>query len=113
MQTNCSVMYVCEIYTNRPRSGGALGQAAPPPNFFESEKICSLIECVPFLTQNNAGLCTLVAMLRAYVKRVSQRSAESRGFPPGTSVSSHGEVDGAGSDKHRRVKKYCKDKQPK
>ena len=32
------------------------------------------------------------------VKRVSQRSAESRGFSPGTPVSSHREVDWVGYD---------------
>jgi hypothetical protein len=33
-----------------------------------------------------------------HVKRVSQRSAESRGFSPGTPVSSHREVDIVGWD---------------
>ncbi len=36
------------------------------------------------------------AQFSTHVKRVSQRSAESRGFSPGTPVSSHREVDRVG-----------------
>ncbi len=35
-----------------------------------------------------------------HVKRVSQHSAESRGFSPGAPVSSHRKVDRVGQDKH-------------
>ena len=42
---------------------------------------------------------------RTHVKRVSQHSAESRGFSPGAPVSSHKEVDSMGWDKHRQGSK--------
>ncbi len=39
-----------------------------------------------------------------HVKRVSQHSAESRGFSPGAPVSSHKEVDRVGTNTDRKVK---------
>ena len=44
------------------------------------------------------------------MKRVSQHSAESRGFSPGAPVSSHKEVDRVGTNTDRKVKSQLSQK---
>ncbi len=51
-------------------------------------RICQSARLSPLLTWVQFPLATTYD---SYVKRVSQRSAESRGFSPGTPVSSHRE----------------------
>ena len=46
------------------------------------------------------------------MKRVSQRSAESRGFSPGAPVSSHGESYRVGKDKHSQETNITMDLSP-
>ncbi len=53
-------------------------------------KSLHLSERAPF-TSANVGSIPVGNDLCSYMKRVRQRSAESRGFSPGTPISSHGE----------------------
>ncbi len=66
---------------------------------FDSQRELSQCYSDPVLhscEKSQSTLCRKFTQCSTHVKKVSQHSAESRGFSPGTPVSSHREVDRVG-----------------